>query len=426
MFAMFRVVQDKSLWGDDNASIAEEMLMPQLLEASTSYDWKTGLQVVCQQLNVKVVVFLLDSVNLITEAVPFNQITDSKKKEEEKQEFYLLKTGNLFFPLLPKKNGSALPHVITNEVKYAVGICSLWNVSVLRGTLLDEHGDLACLFSCLSFLDHFHAKSPGTYGPRRWPHNGISSAKFARVAFPINRKTLELLVRGPLRITGVNTEMSRLKRISDGCTVIEQNASMILRICFEINSFFASNPWGPESTHGVFGGGRRSGFLLYLTTRCGMTIVSFEISPVAHAEANRIVSSYIDKTKNNPRIHCVLQDTTLPTAEQIKGLLSASRFVGSTKTFQLGILDKLIFESESMRIYWNCHVGQVEFEKLINEYGMSRSLTKGWTVVSLGQLCQERMGMTVKLWLRLPEKHLQIERSSCGAKRLSCGLFRVT
>lgn len=211
---------------------------------------------------------------------------------------------------------------------------------------------------------------------------------------------MQLLVNVPLRNSGAYTEMSLLKRVSDGCTVIESNASMILRICFAINCFLGSRPWGPEHTHLILGGGRKAGALLHMLTRNLMTIISFDKSLVAHGEGMRIIDELRSTAAINPHVEFVLRDTEELTAAQIRGATSGSRFVGSTRSFQLGTVDKLMFESESMEVYWSCHISQVEFEKLISVHGMDPFLAKGWTLITLKRLKQEKTSMTVYLWVR--------------------------
>jgi hypothetical protein len=322
----------------------------------------------------------------------------------------LLKMGDFVFPLIPRiKEHQELANLVIESVgEFSVCPAKCWQESVTRGTALANHEDLACLFSALRFLDAFHTKKTSEYGLSRWPHGCIDhfTANVAtRFPFVINRQTMARLVYIPMREAGLHKESSLLKRSSFGCTVIESNPSMILRISFFVNAFQESKPWGPESSHIVLGGGRRAGAVLAWITRCLMTIIHVDKSDIAHEEAIRAVNEYRLFAKIDPRVVNELRDTAEFTAEDLKGLTSASRFVGSTKSNQLGNIDKLVFESEFMTVYWTCHVSAAEFKRLGDEFGMDAKLADGWILVILTKLRQEKTGMTVYLWLRrLPNK----------------------
>ena len=398
---MFRLVQDCSLWGSDgpNEVIANSMFMPELLQRATSYDWKTLLKLVCQQLDLKATVFVLDESGIIAGCESVNQRSDMETT------FYLLKLGDFVFPLMPSADffNASLPHIVVeNKGTLIVSMSARWGGSMTSESGLANHVNLFSFFSALRFLDSYHAKSSKLYGQRRTPQKGIDafSASSTKFAYVLSRRTMKHLVHDPMRLAGVETESSKLQRISQGSTVIESNASMILRISLYINCFLASKPWGPESTHFILGGGRRAAFLLHLLTRNKMTIVSFEKSVEPHNEAIRITDEYRRATQMNPVIENVLRDTDTITAADILGGTSASRFVGSTRAFQLGNVDKLIFESKYMQVYWNCHISAVEFAKLLQQHGMNIVLSKGWNVITIHNLRQEKTAMTVYLWVR--------------------------
>ena len=152
-----------------------------------------------------------------------------------------------------------------------------------------------------------------------------------------------------------------------------------------------------------------------------MTIVSVDKSVVAHDEAVRLVDAYRRTSQVNPRVEHVLCDTNELTAEMLIGATSASRFVGSTRSEQLGQTDKLIFESRFMRVYWNCHVSPPEFGRLSREFGMDPVSTVGWTCVTIGKLRQEKTGMTVYLWLRRLPNITLVRSSEIVQWRLSAG-----
>ena len=400
MGSVLRGVQDFCLWGNPAAteSILESMLMPQMLEATTSFDWDLVLQVVCQQLDVTAQVYVLDADCIVTGCMTSNQTS------EPKTIFRLLKLGDCVLPLLPREERmQKLPYlIIENLGEFSVVMGTTWSASVRRGTAFEKHEDLACLFSALYYLDGFHSKKTEDYGDSRWPHDGIDhfTASAARFPYAISRKTLERLVNIPMRNAGMDTEQSKLKRTSSGCTVIESNVSMIVRITLFINLFEARKPWGLEDTHIILGGGRRAGALLALITRAGMTIVSVDKSEVAHEEAIRIVDEYRRTAVLNPRVEHVLCDVADLTAEKLLGATSGSRFVGSTRSEQLGDTDRLMFESDFLRVYWNCHVSPPEFIRLIREYGMDADLAYGWKCLTIKKLRQEKTGMTVYLWMR--------------------------
>jgi hypothetical protein len=375
------------------------MFMPELLQRVTSYDWKTLLKLVCQQLDLKATVFVLDESGIIAGCESVNQRSDMETT------FYLLKLGDFVFPLMPSADffNASLPHIVVeNKGTLIVSMSARWGGSMTSESGLANHVNLFSFFSALRFLDSYHAKSSKLYGQRRTPQNGIDafSASSTKFAYVLSRRTMKHLVHDPMRLAGVETESSKLQRISQGSTVIESNASMILRISLYINCFLASKPWGPESTHFILGGGRRAAFLLHLLTRNKMTIVSFEKSVEPHNEAIRITNEYRRATQMNPVIENVLRDTDTITAADILGGTSASRFVGSTRAFQLGNVDKLIFESKYMQVYWNCHISAVEFAKLLQQHGMNIVLSKGWNVITIHNLRQEKTAMTVYLWVR--------------------------
>jgi hypothetical protein len=339
----------------------------------------------------------------------------SKKKSisQTKTVFRLLRLGELVLPLIPRElERKQLPYlVITNAGEFSVGLGAWWPKGSAQGTALATHEDLACLFSALHFLDAFHSRKSTGYGNvSRWPHDCIDhfAANVAsRFPFAINRHTMALLVYNPMKLAGMSTESSKLKRISLGCTVIESNPSMILRVCFFINAFQENKPWDPEATHVVLGGGRRHGALLAWITRCQMTIISVDKSSTAHEEAIRLVAEYRRTTQLNPRLVHVLCNTDKFTAEELKGATSFSRFVGSTRSEQLGMIDKIVYESEFTTVYWNCHVSPPEFQRLLDDFGMVPALARGWQCVTIRNLRQEKTGMTVYLWLRrLPNKLL--------------------
>ena len=400
MGSVLRGVQDFCLWGNPAAteSILESMLMPQMLEATTSFDWDLVLQIVCQQLDVTAQVYVLDADCIVTGCMTSNQTS------EPKTIFRLLKLGDCVLPLLPREERmQKVPYlIIENLGEFSVVMGTTWSASVRKGTAFEKHEDLACLFSALYYLDGFHSKKTEDYGNSRWPHDGIDhfTASAARFPYAISRKTLERLVNIPMRNAGMDTEQSKLKRTSSGCTVIESNVSMIVRITLFINLFEARKPWGLEDTHIILGGGRRAGALLALITRAGMTIVSVDKSEVAHEEAIRIVDEYRRTAVLNPRVEHVLCDVADLTAEKLLGATSGSRFVGSTRSEQLGDTDRLMFESDFLRVYWNCHVSPPEFIRLIREYGMDAELAYGWKCLTIKKLRQEKTGMTVYLWMR--------------------------
>jgi hypothetical protein len=452
MGSILRGVKDFCLWGNDKAStlINDSMLMPQLLEATASYDWKVCLQVVCQQMDVMAQVFFLDANCLVTGCETFNtpketktpgsreakaktskkarenkaNASEKKSKSQTKTVFRLLNLGDRVLPLIPRDTSrQKAPYLAVKSVgEFSVGLGKYWQESATRGTEMATHEDLACLFFVLLVLDGFNSKKTSEYGLSRWPHDCIdhfTASVATRFPFSINRQTMTQLVHNPMRQTGLHTESSKLKRTSLGCTVIESNPSMLLRICFFINAF-QSTPWGPDSSHIVLGGGRRHGALLAWITRCHMTIISVDKSTIAHEEAIRIVNEYRLAAKVNPRVVHVLRDTADFTAEELKGVTSTSRFVGSTKSNQLGKIDKIIFESEFMTVYWNCHVSATEFKRLSDDFGMCPVLASGWKLVIIGKLRQEKTGMTVYLWLRrLPTKTLVLRSPQLVKWRLA-------
>ena len=454
MGSILRGVKDFCLWGNDKAStlINDSMLMPQLLEATASYDWKVCLQVVCQQMDVTAQVFFLDANCLVTGCETFNtpketktpglreakaktskkarenkaNASEKKSKSQTETVFRLLNLGDRVLPLIPRDTSrQKAPYLAVESVgEFSVGLGKYWQESATRGTEMATHEDLACLFFVLLVLDGFNSKKTSEYGLSRWPHDCIdhfTASVATRFPFSINRQTMTQLVHNPMRQTGLHTESSKLKRTSLGCTVIESNPSMLLRICFFINAF-QSTPWGPDSSHIVLGGGRRHGALLAWITRCHMTIISVDKSTIAHEEAIRIVNEYRLAATVNPRVVHVLRDTADFTAEELKGVTSTSRFVGSTKSNQLGKIDKIIFESEFMIVYWNCHVSATEFKRLADDFGMCPILAAGWKLVIIGKLRQEKTGMTVYLWLRQLPTNTLVLRSPQLVKWRSAAL----
>ena len=67
------------------------MFMHELLQRTTSYDWKTLLKLVCQQFDLKATVFVLDESGMIVDWESVNQRSEIKTITTT---FYLLQLGD--------------------------------------------------------------------------------------------------------------------------------------------------------------------------------------------------------------------------------------------------------------------------------------------------------------------------------------------
>ena len=375
----------------------------QVVLAVAPFEWNSWLTALADMWEVNFVVYeLSDEVFGLTA----RNIQTNFPKSKNSNVFRIVKYNEQWHSVAtPTTTESTMMTMIIEGVKFELMPSMIVSEGATLPNFFETNKGLLAMFGACYFLDFLEGKNNCNY-KSTWPVEVDNVNLFTYRSLPLGmgpQSGINVLVLKPLAEAGVNEEASLLTRVSESCTMVESSPSMIVKI----TAFIRTNrPWKQSDIHIIFGGGRRASILLELCTRSNVTIISIEKELMAHTEANMILSRYEESTGHKPTICNIHANTNTVTAESIRGATSASRFCGSVRSNcpgGLGALDRLIFESPSIEVYWCCHIDQKSFNSLLKNYGMNKSKTQTWRLVTISGLRQEKGRIQTYVWMRTTE-----------------------